>query len=866
MIDTNGQVVVPIRYDAIDELDRKEGLFEVEVSGKKALYSSALGEILPPEFTSFRKTHTGHITAESTSGWGMYDKEGHCILTPQYKKIYSYGQDFIRLQQDTLRGAFRPSDSLLIPCLYDEISRLGPYFLVKKDGFQGLLKGNEWLIPPAYQGIQMVSDERFWAMKDNLWGLIDQNNKVLYPFDLHYAGDFHGPVAIVKQDAAFGLIHHTGEVILPIQYRWIKVGKEMVQVWEDNTWKHYLLNEEGHLREQPPRLVIRGKKAYSPKVKIPRQPRRNTSPPPNPSNIWYKQQSKWGLRAEQGGRVLISPTYHQVDQLMRYGLTVVTMEYRDIRATQSDAYVYREGLVHHRSGRRLTKVNYAAIYANDFGAGPVARAYYPNGTYVLVNARGQEKSIGKATYIGPFTHGLASVCIEGKPIQRGEKGIRFWGESPQALRKMGGKWGFIDAKGRWQMEPQYDFIGPFRGGTAQFKQGGQWGLIDTSLSVIVPPHYDELRDYIADRHQCGGYRTLPKNYLVTIDYRNKYAFFDTLGMLQFTIRAESCGTFHEGRVRVKQAGLWGYYDLEGRQVIPSRYRLANDFQEGLALVQDTFGLYGYITPSGEWAISPRWRAASDFQEGLAWVKEGRRYGHIHPNGEWAIPPKYLRVNHFQEGLAIVKGKNGYGVIDQKGKTVVPLHYRMVDFEGPYIKVKKGGEYGFVDRKGRMVCPIKYRFIGCFADGTIWVYKDQHISLLDIKGKPLPLPPYASLKMQGDSLAMVTLAGKSFMINSKGERVKIAPEKPNYWKKPIYRTLRNLGYEHYSPAREGFVVAEVSQTYGLMDSQGNQLIPATLDAIRYEQGIFTFIEDTQIRYMNSTGKKIGTKALGMGRID
>jgi hypothetical protein len=43
--------------------------------------------------------------------------------------------------------------------------------------------------------------------------------------------------------------------------------------------------------------------------------------------------------------------------------------------------------------------------------------------------------------------------------------------------KIGGKWGFINKKGKIVINPQFDFALPFFGGLAPIEIDGRWGFI-----------------------------------------------------------------------------------------------------------------------------------------------------------------------------------------------------------------------------------------------------------------------------------------------------------------------------------------------------------------------------------------------------
>lgn len=49
--------------------------------------------------------------------------------------------------------------------------------------------------------------------------------------------------------------------------------------------------------------------------------------------------------------------------------------------------------------------------------------------------------------------------------------------------------------------------------------------------------------------------------------------------------SDQIGEYKEGLAVVKKGELWGYIDVNGKEVIPTIYESSTDFEEGLGVVQ-----------------------------------------------------------------------------------------------------------------------------------------------------------------------------------------------------------------------------------------------------------------------------------------
>ena len=58
--------------------------------------------------------------------------------------------------------------------------------------------------------------------------------------------------------------------------------------------------------------------------------------------------------------------------------------------------------------------------------------------------------------------------------------------------KDGNKWGFMNQKGEYPIQPQFDEVGLFSEGLAAVKVGIKWGFVDGEGKWVIPPSFDGL--------------------------------------------------------------------------------------------------------------------------------------------------------------------------------------------------------------------------------------------------------------------------------------------------------------------------------------------------------------------------------------
>ncbi len=227
------------------------------------------------------------------------------------------------------------------------------------------------------------------------------------------------------------------------------------------------------------------------------------------------------------------------------------------------------------------------------------------------------------------------------------------------------KWGYIDKTGTLAIPFQFDDAFEFSEGLACVLSNGLFGFVDNSGRFVIPPRFArpgrfqeglaaveiatenfKAKRYYESYYSSGGRIAfvdktgseavkLPPNTVTIDDFSEGLArvdikiggspaytgFIDKSGRMAFRLPFYSgSGRFSEGLAVVRRNDRFGYIDKTGRVVIPIRYRWAEDFHSGLAVVSTSQQIWdrkglgkslffepnrGYIDKSGKIIWKPR---------------------------------------------------------------------------------------------------------------------------------------------------------------------------------------------------------------------------------------------------------------------
>ena len=201
LYDAEGKCMLPITFSNISFDNSRYWL--VNKDGKQGLYSHMGKEILPPRYDSIEvisnyRTNAGNYFIVKKGLYGLCNNEGKFIVDPQYTAIkYRYLRFFKLTKGDSCHYLFNYKDIIkditlddAMPITMQRNEQNLFYFNYKQGKAWGLLRENgQPIIAVQYDKplekvgyIHSDSTAYFIACKDNLFGLIDINNKIVLPF------------------------------------------------------------------------------------------------------------------------------------------------------------------------------------------------------------------------------------------------------------------------------------------------------------------------------------------------------------------------------------------------------------------------------------------------------------------------------------------------------------------------------------------------------------------------------------------------------------------------------------------------------------------------------------------------------------
>lgn len=323
--------------------------------------------------------------------------------------------------------------------------------------------------------------------------------------------------------------------------------------------------------------------------------------------------------------------------------------------------------------------------------------------------------------------------------------------------KAGEKWGYVDDKGQYVINSQFEDAYNFSEGLALFKSAdGKYGFIGEDGKYVINPIYKYANSF-SEGMAC------------VVMENGKPQFIDKNNKILFTVdKAEYCFGFKEGLARVQIKGKYGFIDKSGKIIVNPIYEDAQDFKEGLAAVakkdeKKDEVLWGYIDKTGAVKINFQFVKDKDkwfcepgsFRDGLAFTSsDGKQWGCIDKDGKYQINPQFEgdfgNPYEFINGVSLVSQGGSYGYIDKKGKYIINPQFkeaRRFSANNFAAVQHSDGKWGFINKEGKYEINPQFEEVAVGFFGKIaFVKSSDKYGIIDKKGLYIVNPQFDDVKL------------------------------------------------------------------------------------------------------------------------
>lgn len=209
------------------------------------------------------------------------------------------------------------------------------------------------------------------------------------------------------------------------------------------------------------------------------------------------------------------------------------------------------------------------------------------------------------------------------------------------------KYGYVDKKGNWAIEPQFGMADFFSEGlacvanyVAPDEEGEyKYGYIDKDGKLVIGYMFERATAFNGNGTAVVGLRSEKDGW--------RYGLINRKGEYVVNPQFSSLSAYDGfGYVcKFADGDTYGWCDNNGKVLINPQFKFAGGFYgSDLSMVSPDGETYGYIDKKGQMIINPQFEEALPFMDDIAFVQQGGKWGIIDKTGHYTVNPQFDNIN------------------------------------------------------------------------------------------------------------------------------------------------------------------------------------------------------------------------------
>jgi hypothetical protein len=405
------------------------------------------------------------------------------------------------------------------------------------------------------------------------------------------------------------------------------------------------------------------------------------------------------------------------------------------------------------------------------------------------------------------------------------------------IAKLNEKVGIIDRANNIVIPFVYSSISKLTANTYKVVQDNKWGVIDPANKIIIPLIYSSIEQLTNGKFE--------------VSINNQYGIIDSINKIVVPLIYSSIKNFTENTFEIVRNNKHGVISPSNKLLIPVLYDYLTFPKTG-----ENFSIaiknkrYGVITLTDSVLIPFEYDNIRELPNKTLMLKRGTQSCMVFIGQNVSTSTCYEEIipTNYSSNLFIRKNKK-MGVIDQDGKIIIPAEYDIISERNPYYQLYNNKLYGLANMQGKIVLPVEQDSIKNIVNDIWKIQKNKKWGV--IKYEKLIIPQqYEDIQYFGydDSTFYLIkqkeryfFANKSGIVNLKKSYDQVYSFNENYFKikdkgklgiiNTKGKTLLTSTYEDISStADKNFYTIRKDGKLGLISSKFEEKIPCLYDTL------------------------------------
>ncbi len=501
-------------YDRVSiSFIEKTGLIRVNKEGKLGFIDKQGNSVIDAVYDHMGYFYDdGLVIAAKDNKTGLLNKKGEVIVPFEYDAIDRNSKNnrnkiLINDRWGVVDNAFKT----IIPIDYEEISFQNNYFILYKNSRYLLANHQGEIITPlGFDEIKVLLNNTVWVRIEGRWHFFNTKTKQVGKVAYDKVEQLRGDFISVRKKGDFSVINgKTHQTVVPFGYKNKDfVGQDLITVEKDN--KIGLFNLKGEMVLAPTYDDIG----------------------------YFNQETTTSVRqGNLSGRINTK------------GELVVPIKYIPDRTYHSNGYDIQQNADKKWHILASDGVEIGSGYDKVYFVGKDNFAVKNNGKMYLADINNSNKILTKLDQYDDIKRDCCADCYNGNIVVT-----------------KNGKYGFITPDGKELIKPIYDGLDSWTNKNLLFKKDNKYGVIDFNGKIEVEAKYNKVEwldghpgseprgiAYSGDKWQLIDIYSQPISQLSDTKITNIISWMGSIV------------------VKDKKTGLYGSFDTDGNEVLPTQY-------------------------------------------------------------------------------------------------------------------------------------------------------------------------------------------------------------------------------------------------------------------------------------------------------
>lgn len=241
-INKAGKLIIPFSYSSVS--DFIQGRSIVEENDKLGIIDRNNRVILPFEYEDLGDLSSELIYFSKGLRYGYTDIYGETKIVENFDEAYSFSNGRAMVEIGDYQAMIDVNGNYIFQPTFEGLSQISDsLYSFEKDEKKGIISISGKIISEAkYDDIGLFNNDLAFVINEDTLQYINENGEVIisrgfktYP-NFELKGEFKSGSAVVSKKEKYGRINTKGEVIIPIDYDNLGVGKNYIPYKKKEAW------------------------------------------------------------------------------------------------------------------------------------------------------------------------------------------------------------------------------------------------------------------------------------------------------------------------------------------------------------------------------------------------------------------------------------------------------------------------------------------------------------------------------------------------------------------------------------------------------------------------------------------------------